>query len=291
MPPESANRTYLAGLVGAGIQHSSSPSMHMDEGQSLGLQISYELFDLDLLPGGATGLAAVLDQAEQRGFTGINVTYPSKQAVIPLLHELSPEARALGSVNTVLFRSGRRIGHNTDWWGYAESFRREMTDVNQRRIVLVGAGGAGAAVCYAMLKSGTQELGVHDLDRSRAAALAERMSGLFDDRKVTVCEDVRAALATADGLVHATPTGMQKYPGIPVPAECLRPPLWVAEIVYVPLLTELLRAARQHGCRTLDGDGMAVFQGAMAFTLFFGVNPDAARMQRRFHSKLATAAA
>jgi shikimate dehydrogenase len=233
----------------------------------------------------------VLDEAEQRGFTGLNVTYPSKQAVIPLLHELSPEARALHSVNTVLFRGGRRIGHNTDWWGFAESFRREMADVNPRRVVLVGAGGAGAAVGYAMLKSGTHELNVHDMDRSRAVALAERMSGLFQDRKVSVCDDVRAALASADGLVHATPTGMQKYPGIPVPAECLQPPLWVAEIVYVPLLTELLRAARQHGCRTLDGDGMAVFQGAMAFKLFFGVNPDVARMQRRFHSKLATAAA
>jgi shikimate dehydrogenase len=291
MRAESANRTYLAGLVGAGIQHSSSPSMHMDEGQSLGLQISYELLDLDLMAGGAAGLASVLDHAEQRGFTGLNVTYPSKQAVIPLLHELSPEAQALHSVNTVLFRDGRRIGHNTDWWGFAESFRREMSDVNPRRAVLVGAGGAGAAVGYAMLKSGTQELSVHDMDRSRAVALAERMSALFADRKVTVCDDVAAALATADGLVHATPTGMQKYPGIPVPAESLRPPLWVAEIVYVPLLTELLRTARQHGCRTLDGDGMAVFQGAMAFKLFFGMNPDVARMQRRFHSKLATAAA
>jgi shikimate dehydrogenase len=291
MRAESANRTYLAGLVGAGIQHSSSPSMHMDEGQSLGLQISYELLDLDLMAGGAAGLASVLDHAEQRGFTGLNVTYPSKQAVIPLLHELSPEAQALHSVNTVLFRSGRRIGHNTDWWGFAESFRREMSDVNPRRAVLVGAGGPGAAVGYAMLKSGTQELSVHDMDRSRAVALAERMSALFADRQVTVCDDVAAALATADGLVHATPTGMQKYPGIPVPAESLRPPLWVAEIVYVPLLTELLRTARQHGCRTLDGDGMAVFQGAMAFKLFFGMNPDVARMQRRFHSKLATAAA
>jgi shikimate dehydrogenase len=291
MRAESANRTYLAGLVGAGIQHSSSPSMHMDEGQSLGLQISYELLDLDLMAGGATGLASVLDHAEQRGFTGLNVTYPSKQAVIPLLHELSPEAQALHSVNTVLFRDGRRIGHNTDWWGFAESFRREMSDVNPRRAVLVGAGGAGAAVGYAMLKSGTQELSVHDMDRSRAVALAERMSALFADRKVTVCDDVAAALAAADGLVHATPTGMQKYPGIPVPAESLRPPLWVAEIVYVPLLTELLRTARQHGCRTLDGDGMAVFQGAMAFKLFFGMSPDVARMQRRFHSKLATAAA
>jgi shikimate dehydrogenase len=166
-----------------------------------------------------------------------------------------------------------------------------MSDVNARHVVLVGAGGAGAAVGYALLKSGTQQLNVHDLDRSRAAALAERMSGIFHHCKATVCDDVIGALANADGLVHATPTGMQKYPGIPVPADCLRPPLWVAEIVYVPLLTELLRTARQHGCRTLDGDGMAVFQGAMAFNLFFGVTPDVARMQRRFHSKLGTAAA
>lgn len=291
MRTEAANRTYLAGLVGAGIQHSSSPAMHMDEGRALGMSISYELFDFDMMPTGEARLAAVLEEAEQRGFVGLNVTYPSKQAVIPLLHELSPEARALHSVNTVLFRGGRRIGCNTDWWGFAESFRREMADVNPRRVVLVGAGGAGAAVGYAMLKSGTLELTLHDMDRSRAAGLAERMSGLFQHCQVTVCDEVVGALANADGLVHATPTGMQKYPGIPVPADCLRPPLWVADVVYVPLLTELLRTARQHGCRTLDGDGMAIFQGAMAFELFFGVNPDVTRMQRRFHSKLATAAA
>lgn len=265
--------------------------MHMDEGHALGLTINYELFDFDLMPTGAARLAAVLDEAEQRGFAGLNVTYPSKQAVIPLLHELSPEARALHSVNTVLFRDGRRMGHNTDWWGFAESFKREMSDVKQERVVLVGAGGAGAAVGYAMLKSGTQQLAVHDMDRTRAVGLAERMSTLFRDCDVTVCNDIAAALPKADGLVHATPTGMQKHPGMPVPAECLRPPLWVAEIVYVPLLTELLRTARQYGCRTLDGDGMAVFQGAMAFKLFFGVEPDVARMQRHFHSKLATAAA
>ena len=203
--------------------------MHMDEGQSLGLAIRYELFDFDLMAAGAAPLAAVLEEAEHRGFVGLNVTYPSKQAVIPLLHELSPEARALHSVNTVLFRGGRRIGYNTDWWGFAESFRREMADVNPRRVVLVGAGGAGAAVGYAMLKSGTLELSVHDMDRSRAAGLAERMSGLFQHCRVTVCDEVVGALANADGLVHATPTGMQKYPGIPVPADCLRPPLWVAE--------------------------------------------------------------
>jgi shikimate dehydrogenase len=279
------------GLIGAGIQASRTPAMHMREGAEQGLRYDYGLIDLELLGRGIEALPELVAEAERRGFAGLNITHPCKQAVIPLLHALSDDARALGAVNTVVFENGRRTGHNTDWWGFAESFRREMADVNPRRVVLVGAGGAGAAVGYAMLKSGTQELSVHDMDRSRAVALAERMSGLFQDRKISVCDDVAAALASADGLVHATPTGMQKYPGIPVPAECLRPPLWVAEIVYVPLLTELLRTARQHGCRTLDGDGMAVFQGAMAFKLFFDVNPDVARMQRRFHSKLATAAA
>jgi len=291
MRAEATNRTLMVGLVGAGIQHSSSPSMHVEEGKALGLTVSYELFDFDLMPGGASRLQAVLDEAEKRGYSGLNITYPSKQAVIPLLHELAPEARALHSVNTVLFRDGRRIGHNTDWWGFAESFKRDMSDVDTADVVLVGAGGAGAAVGYAMLKLGSRGMTIHDQDQSRATALVERLSDLFPDRKIRVCGDLPAALASANGLLHATPTGMSKYPGIPVPAEALRPPLWVAEIVYVPLLTELLVTARKHGCRTLDGGGMAVFQGAMAFRLFSDAEPDILRMLRRFHSRLAAAAA
>jgi len=265
--------------------------MHVDEGKALDLQISYELLDFDLMQGGAERLPALLEEAEQRGFAGLNITYPSKQAVIPLLDELAPEARALHSVNTVLFRNGRRIGHNTDWWGFAESFRRDMSDVKTDHVVLVGAGGAGAAVGYAMLKMGSRELTVHDTDGLRSAALAQRLSELFPDRNIGLCRDLPAALANADGLIHATPTGMRKYPGMPVPAETLRPPLWVSEIVYVPLLTELVVAARKQGCRTLDGGGMAVFQAALAFKLFFEVEPDIPRMLRRFHSRLATAAA
>lgn len=290
MHAELTNRTLRVGLMGSGIQHSSSPSMHVDEGASLGLQISYELFDFDLIQGGPEKLPALLEQAEHAGFSGVNITYPSKQAVIPLLDELAPDARALHSVNTVLFRGGRRIGHNTDWWGFAESFKREMADVKTSHVVLVGAGGAGAAVGYAMLKLGSRMLTVHDRDGARAAALVDRLSNLFADRRITVCRDLPLALANADGLIHATPTGMRKHPGIPVPVETLRPPLWVSEIVYVPLLTELVIAAREHGCRTLDGGGMAVFQGAMAFKLFFDVEPDITRMLRRFHARRPVAA-
>jgi len=279
------------GLAGAGIQHSSSPAMHVDEGEALGLDVSYELFDFDLMEGGASRLEDVLVKAESHGFAGLNITYPSKQAVIPLLDELAPEARALTAVNTVLFRDGKRIGHNTDWWGFAESFKRDMADANTEDVVLVGAGGAGAAVGFALLKLGTRSLTVHDTDGARAAALVTRLGDLFPEHRVQQCESLATSLANASGLVHATPTGMRKYPGLPVPLENLHPPLWVAEIVYVPLATELLIAARRQGCRTLDGGGMAVFQAAMAFKLFFDVEPDIARMQRRFQSRIATAAA
>lgn len=289
MNAEAKTRSFKVGLVGAGIQHSSSPSLHMDEAKALGLEYRYELLDLDLLAGGPGELADVLTSAERRGFTGLNITYPCKQAVIPLLHELSSEARELHSVNSVLLRDGKRIGHNTDWWGFAESFRRGLPDVSLSHVVLIGAGGAGAAVGYAALRLGAGSLTIFDTDQSRSHSLAARLAPLFPDRSVAATDDPRASLAGADGLIHATPTGMVKLPGMPVPSECLRRSLWVAEIVYVPLVTELLRTSRSLGCRTLDGSGMAVFQAVMAFELFCGVRPNAARMLARFNSKLPTA--
>ena len=286
-----AARAVHVGLIGAGIQHSSSPALHMDEGRALGLDYRYDILDLDRMAGGADALASLLDDVQSQGFAGVNVTYPCKQSVIPLLDELSEDARSLQSVNTVVFRSGRRIGHNTDWWGFAESFRRGMADVLRDRVVLVGAGGAGSAVGYAMLQLGAKSLQIFDVDPARARTLAARHAELFPRANVAAIDDLTRALRSADGLVHASPTGMAKLPGIPVPPASLRPPLWVAEVVYVPLETELLRVARHQGCRTLDGGGMAVFQAAMAFEQFCGRRPDAERMLRRFNESLRGTAA
>jgi shikimate dehydrogenase len=140
-------------------------------------------------------------------------------------------------------------------------------------------------VGYAALQLGVRHLAIVDVDQGRAAALALRLQELFATATVVASTAVGEALSRADGLIHASPTGMAKLPGLPVPAACLRPPLWVAEVVYVPLQTELLRVARVAGCRTLDGGGMAVFQAAMAFELFSGVAPDAERMLGRFNDK------
>jgi shikimate dehydrogenase len=275
-------QAVVAGLIGAGIQASRTPSMHEREGAEQGLRYIYKKIDLDKLGLGADALPELLRAAEWMGFAGLNITYPCKQAVIPLLTDLSEDARALGAVNTVVLRDGRRIGHNTDWSGFAGGFRRGLPDVARDRVVQLGAGGAGSAVAHAALMLGVKELTIFDVEASRAQSVAEGLSARFSQGRAQAGTDLPAAMARTDGLINTTPVGMAKLPGMPLPAELLRPEIWVAEIVYFPLETELLRTARARGCRTLDGGGMAVFQAVDAFRLFTGVDPDPERMLRHF---------
>ncbi len=274
----------LLGLIGAGIQASRTPRMHEREGACHGLRTIYRLIDLTALGLDASALPELVTAAERTGFTGLNVTHPCKQAVIPLLDELSPEAAALGAVNTVVFRDGRRIGHNTDGWGFAESVRRDLADAPRGRVVQFGAGGAGAAVAHALLELGVERLTLVDRDPPRAAALAEALGRRFGAGRAEVGGDAARALAEAQGVVNATPLGMSDHPGTAFPPDLLRPEQWVADIVYLPLETALLRAARARGCRTMGGSGMAVFQAVRAFRLFTGIEPDADRMRRCFEA-------
>jgi shikimate dehydrogenase len=278
----TAKPSILVGLIGAGIQSSLSPAMHEREGEAQGLRYEYRLIDLDVPGRTAAALPELIASAEREGFAGLNITFPCKQAVIECLDELSPDARAIGAVNTVLFRGGRRIGHNTDWSGFAESFRRSTGDVRRGRVVQFGAGGAGAAVAHALLTLDVRTLVLIDTDGARAAALAETLCGRFGAGRAIALDDTGSALRGADGLVNATPVGMAKFPGLPLPAKLLSPELWVADVVYFPLETALLAEARARGCRTLSGAGMAVFQAAEAFRLFSGVEPDADRMLAHF---------
>jgi shikimate dehydrogenase len=200
------------------------------------------------------------------------------------LHDLSDEARAIGAVNTVVFANGRRIGHNTDWFGFAESFGRHLSGVGMGNVVQLGAGGGGAAVAHALLMLGVRKLTIFDIDRSRATGLVAALGARFGDKRAMTGSDLAVSMRGAEGLVHATPTGMAAHPGLPLSAELLRSSLWVAEIVYFPLETALLRKARALKCRTMNGSAMAVFQAAEAFRLFTGIAPDAQRMQRHFES-------
>ena len=281
-PTQPLPATLRVGLIGAGIQRSLSPALHMAEGAAQGLDYRYDLLDLTLLGQGVEALPDLLARAEAGGYAGLNITHPCKQAVIAHLHTLSDDARALGAVNTVVLRDGRRVGHNTDGWGFAEGFRRGLPGAALDRVLQLGAGGAGAAVAHALLTLGAGQVQLYDRAPGRAALLAAQLAPHFGAGRIAALDDPAAAAPLADGLVNATPTGMAAYPGLPLPEALLQPRHWVAEVVYVPLETALLAAARRRGCRLLDGGGMAVFQAIGAFRLFTGREPDVARMLAHF---------
>lgn len=275
-------RAVLVGLIGRGIQLSRTPFMHEVEGRAQGLSYVYRLLDIDRMGTTPPALGDILRFAEHFGFSGFNVTFPFKQEILPLLDELSPAARDLGSVNTVILKDGRRRGHNTDMWGFRESFRRGMAGAKIDTVLLLGAGGAGVAVAHALLDLGAGCVVVHDVEAARGEALAARLAARFGAGRAEAGRDLADAVQDADGIVNATPVGMAKLPGTPLPTRLLKSAQWVADIVYFPLETELLRQARQLGCRTLSGEGMAVWQAVRAFEHFTGLVPDVDRMKAAF---------
>ncbi|MEY9558118.1 shikimate dehydrogenase [Sinorhizobium fredii] len=276
------DKKFLVGLIGADIQMSKSPALHETEARHQGFDYRYELLDLAERGLPASALPDLLDEEERRGFAGSNITHPCKQSVIAHLSRLSEDAEMLGAVNTVVFRDGERIGHNTDWYGFYENFQRGLPDVAKSHAVLLGAGGAGVAVAHAAIKLGIKRLSIFDQDSKRAETLAGQLNDRFPRDCARATTDVGSTLRSADGLIHATPTGMKSHPGLPIDPEWLLPRHWVADIVYMPLVTELLALAERKGCRTLRGGGMTVYQAAAAFELFTGIAPDAERMSRHF---------
>lgn len=274
---------FLVGLVGTGTTQSLSPALHMAEGAAHGLAYVFRPIDLTLLGFGAERLAEVLDWSERLGYSAMTVTHPCKQQVVPMLDRVDPVAAALGAVNTVVFTPEGRVGYNTDTTGFETAFREDMGDAPIARVVQLGAGGAGAAVADALARIGVARLTIVDIDPARAETLASELR----ERRGLVVEaaspaEVPSLLASADGVVHCTPQGMHDHPGTPFDTALLRPDLWVADIVYRPLETELLAAARHLGCATLAGGRMAVHQAAEAFRLITGAEADAGRMMRHF---------
>jgi shikimate dehydrogenase len=282
-PVAVGGNAILVGLAGRGIQASRSPIMHEREGARLGIPFRYVLIDFDALGLKDSGIGAVVRAAAEFGFAGLNITHPFKQTVIPVLDELSPEAESIGAVNTVVIRDGRCVGHNTDSWGFAESLRQARPALPIERVVQFGAGGAGAAVAHALDGLGVGELAIVDQSPERAEALATRL-GQRSSRIFKASQAVEEKIGWAQGIVNATPVGMANYPGTPFSTGLLSARHWVADIVYFPEDTELLRAAREVGCRSVPGSGMAVYQAVRAFELFTGARPDARAMTEHFRA-------
>ena len=280
-------RSYLAGLLGQGIGPSLSPELHEREAERQGLRYTYKTIELHSSRLGADHLRGLLAHAVELGFDGLNVTHPVKQVMAPLVDELAPEAAAIGAINTIVVDNGRTRGHNTDITGFAAALRDRLPAAPLDRVVLVGAGGAGAAVAHALVGLGVGELTVVDRDAGRARALAGSLTPGRGSADVASPDEMALLLTGASGLVNATPMGMAAHPGTPVPAALLHEGMWVADIVYRPLLTQLVREATARGCRVMTGAGMAVNQAADSFELITGRAALRSAMQSDFDELVA----
>lgn len=270
------------GLVGRSIQASRSPWLHEQEARAQGLALTYSLFDFTARGLDDDALGPLLRELAATGYRGVNITYPFKQQVIPLLDALDETARSVGAVNTVAMREGVLTGYNTDMSGFRESLVEGLPDRRQDRVLQLGAGGAGAAVAHALLSAGAGVVEIADMDLARAEALCATLVARHGAGRAVARPLAGLDLAAIDGVVNATPMGMAANPAPPLDPALLARRHWVVDIVYFPLETELLRAARARGCRVLDGSGMVIAQAAAAFTIFLGRPADKARMRASF---------
>jgi len=273
---------FLTGLIGSPIAHSASPAMHEQAAAALGVHCHYQR--IEIAGAGHEELRALLDGVRRLGFTGVNVTFPYKEAVLDLLDELSPTAAALGAVNAIVIRDGRLVGHNTDTTGFARAASDLVAGSGRGAVAVIGAGGVGNAIAFALAGLGVSEIRIFDTDRARADRLAARLGA---HRGIVVVDRLENALAGAVGLVNATPVGMLPSRGTPVPDALLHDGLWVADAVYSPLWTPLLMAAKVSGARTMNGGELAIYQAVDAFELFTGLTPSIIAMRNAFDGVMA----
>lgn len=271
-----------SGLIGRAILASRSPWLHEQEARAQGLDLTYELVDFDNRGYPDDALADVIADLVSRGFSGFNVTYPFKQAILPLLDRLDESASLVGAVNTVAIGQDGLTGYNTDMSGFRESFESGLPGADLTNVLQIGAGGAGSAVAVALLTLGTANLTIADLDRDRARDLTDRLASIRPDARMDAIAVDDVAVASFSGILNASPVGMAQSPGAPIPTADLRSAQWIADIVYFPLETALLRDARARGCATLDGSGMAINQAALAFEIINGRDADVNRMRASF---------
>lgn len=281
----AASKKLLTGLIGAPIAHSASPAMHERAAEALGLRGHYQL--IEVAGADAAGLRMMLEGVRRLGFAGVNVTYPYKEAVVPLLDELAPGAAAMGAVNTVVAKDGRLIGHNTDTTGFARAVAPLLAP-SANAVAVIGTGGVGKAIAFALASLKVSGLRIFDSETARAEKLA---SLLARHGGATVAKSVEDALDGATGLVNGTPVGMLPNRGMPVPAALLHEKMWVADAVYSPLITPLLAAAQAKGARIMTGRELAIYQAADAFELFTGLAPSTEVMGEAFEEVMAARSA
>jgi len=271
----------LLGVYGHPIGHSLSPAMHQAGLKKAGLEDQFVYLPFDVLP---EQLAAAVAAIRALNMRGVNVTIPHKENVLPLLDAVSPEAAQLGAVNVIVNDDSRLTGYNTDGIGFLRSMKEEAgVSPQDKKILIVGAGGACRAVAAAMIRGGAAQLTLVNRSRERAQAVAAMADPAGHTARVLEFEDhdLDKAVAEADILINTTSLGMVPDTACPLSEHLhlLHPGQLVCDIVYRPERTPWLLAAEGRGCQTLGGLGMLLYQGAEAFQLWTGVAAPVAEMR------------
>lgn len=284
--------TKLYALIGSPVGHSGSPAMQNYSFEKLGLDCAYLAFDIPL-----EKTKDALDAFRTLHVGGFNVTMPCKTEVARLVEHLSPAAELIGACNTVVVEEdGTMTGHNTDGVGFVRNLKEHGVEVKGQKIVLLGTGGAATAIAVQAALDGAAEIAIFNQKdefyangEKTVEKLRKAVPGIssvsINDLGDT--ERLREAVKNADILVNATRAGMSPLEDvIPVPEDVLRPELAVADVVYNPRETLLVRKAKEAGCRAaVGGIGMLLWQGAAAFELFTGQEMPAAEVKEKFFSE------
>lgn len=255
-------KTRITGLFGYPVEHTLSPAMHNAAFEHLGLDYCYLPFLVH-----PNSLGKAVDSIRALSMAGVNVTVPHKEAVISFLNDVNEEACFIGAVNTVVNREGRLTGHNTDGRGFMRSLEENGIPVAGNKVLVVGAGGASRAVGY-YISEKAASLAIHDIDRNKLHKLVSDLSNIRKNVMALTQIDDPAGF---DIIINATPLGLRKGDPSPVDISALSPTQTVCDLIYKR--TSLLDLAAQKGCRTMDGLGMLLWQGVLAFELWTSVTP------------------
>lgn len=273
MSKHVTGHTGLMCLLGSPVAHSISPEMHNASFELLDLDYEYLAFDV-----GVEGLKTAVEGLRTMGVRGFNLTMPDKNEMAKLVDELSPAARISGAVNTVVNDNGKFIGYTTDGIGYMMSAKDAGCDLAGKRMVQLGAGGAGTAILVQAAMDGVAAIDVFNTKDAFWPRVEGMVSELNSSTSCKVAlhdlsdlDALRTAAAQADLLLNTTPVGMSKIPGCLIPdASYFHPGLVVSDVIYEPKETELLRMAREAGLKTFNGMYMLLYQGAASFELWTG---------------------
>lgn len=278
--------TEVVGLFGYPVKHTLSPPMHNAAYQAMGLNLVYLAFEVE-----PERLEAAIKGALALHWRGFNLTIPFKEKILPYLQEISPEARAIGAVNTVKIQGNRLKGYNTDGWGFFHSLKEKGVEVSGKKIVILGAGGGARAISLELAQRGVAQMVVANRTLSRARELVKDVALQVKDCSLKAIPLEEPTLSNyireADILLNATSVGLHPEDSLLINSDALSPSLLVCDLIYSPPETRLLRIAREKGCRTLNGQGMLVYQGAQAIKIWTGKDPPLDLMHQALEEEIA----